>query len=74
LLKSRRKRWVRHVNCTKETRNAYTVLVIKTEAKRSFVKQRCRQQDNIKVNPEEIGWGCRQHNIKMNLKRHMESV
>ena len=39
ILKSRRKRWVGHVACIKGMRRAYTVVVVRTEAKRPLVKQ-----------------------------------
>jgi hypothetical protein len=36
LFKSRRMRWVRHVACMGDMRNAYTVLVVKPEGKISL--------------------------------------
>jgi hypothetical protein len=40
-----------------EKRNAYKLLVGKTEGKRSLGRSRRRWVDNIKVDLLEIGWG-----------------
>jgi hypothetical protein len=39
-----------------EKRNAYTILVRKTEENRQLGRQRRRWVDNIKMGPKEIGW------------------
>jgi hypothetical protein len=40
-----------------EKRNAYRILVGKPERKRPLGRPRLRWEDNIKIDPEEIGWG-----------------
>jgi hypothetical protein len=39
-----------------ETRNAYRILVGKSEGKRPLGRPRCRSVDNIKMDLREIGW------------------
>jgi hypothetical protein len=39
-----------------ETRNTYKVLVIKIEEKKTFGRSRCRWEDNIYIDLEEIRW------------------
>jgi hypothetical protein len=41
-----------------EKRNAYRILVGKTEEKRSVARQRCRWVDDIEMDLEDIEWGC----------------
>jgi hypothetical protein len=38
-------------------RNAYRSLVGKPEKKRPLERPRCRQEDNIKMDLRELGWG-----------------
>jgi hypothetical protein len=45
VIKSRKMRWVGHVTCMGEMRNAYIILVRKPEGKRS----RHRGEDNIRI-------------------------
>jgi hypothetical protein len=40
-----------------EKRNAYRLLVGKSEGKRPLGRPRRRWVDNIRMDPEEIGWG-----------------
>jgi hypothetical protein len=40
-----------------ETRNAYRILVAKTEGKRPLARPRRRWVNNIKMDHREIGWG-----------------
>jgi hypothetical protein len=40
-----------------EKRNAYRILVGKSEGKKPLGRQRWRWVDNIKMNVREIGWG-----------------
>jgi hypothetical protein len=39
------------------TRNAYRILVRKSEGKRPLGRPRCRRVDDIKMGLTEIGWG-----------------
>jgi hypothetical protein len=41
----------------REKRNAYRILVGKPEGKKPLGRPRCRWEDNIKMDPIEIGWG-----------------
>jgi hypothetical protein len=41
-----------------EKRGAYRVLVEKLEGRRQFGRPRRRQQDNIKMDFREVGWGA----------------
>jgi hypothetical protein len=47
----------RHVTCMGAIRNAYKILVTKSEGKRLLRKPRYRWEDNVIVNLTEIGWG-----------------
>jgi hypothetical protein len=40
-----------------ERRVAYRVLVGRTEGKRPLGRPRCRWEDNIKMDLQEVGWG-----------------
>jgi len=40
-----------------DMRNAYNVLIGKPEGKRPLGKTRRRWKDNIRMDPNEIGWG-----------------
>jgi hypothetical protein len=44
---------------TNETRNAYRILVGKSEGKRPLARPRRRWVDNIKMDLREIGWDGR---------------
>ena len=48
-------RWVGHVACMGEKRDAYRVLVGKHEEKRSFERRRRRWSYNFKVDRQEMG-------------------
>jgi len=39
-----------------EMRNAYKILVTKSEGKRLLGRHKCRWQDNIRMDRREIGW------------------
>jgi hypothetical protein len=41
----------------REKRNAYRMLVGKSEGKRPLGRPRCRWVNNIKMDLREIGWG-----------------
>jgi hypothetical protein len=56
-IKSRRMRWAGHVARMGEGTNVYRVLVGKPEGKRPLERPRCRWEDGIKMDIEEIGWG-----------------
>jgi len=49
-------RWVEHVARMGEIRNAYNILVGKTEEKRQLGRTRLRWEDNIVEDLREIGW------------------
>jgi hypothetical protein len=56
LVKSRRMRWAGHVARMGETRNAYRILVGKSEEKRPLGRPRRRWVDNSKMDFREMGW------------------
>jgi hypothetical protein len=56
MIKSRRMRWAGHVARMWEKRNAYRILVGKTEDKRPLGTPRRRWVDKIKMDLREIGW------------------
>jgi len=57
VIKSRKIRWANHVACMRERRSVYRVLVVKPEGKRPIGSPRCRWEDNIKMDLQEVGWG-----------------
>jgi len=57
VIKSRRMRWAGHVARVGERRGAYRVLVGKPEGKIPLGRSRCRLEDNIKMDLQEVGWG-----------------
>jgi hypothetical protein len=57
VIKSRRMRWARHVARMREGRGMYRVLVGKPEGKRSLGIPRCRWEDKIKMDFQEVGCG-----------------
>jgi PAS domain-containing protein len=57
LIKARRMRWVGHVACMGEVRDAYNILVQRPEGRRPLGRPRCRWEDNIKMDLREIGFG-----------------
>jgi hypothetical protein len=56
MIESRRMRWAGHVAQMGHKRNAYRILVVKSEGKRPLGRTRCRWVDNIKMDHREIGW------------------
>ena len=58
VVKSRRMRWPGHVVRMGEGRGVYRVLVGKPEGKRALGRPRCRWEDNIKMNLQEVRGGC----------------
>jgi hypothetical protein len=57
VIKSRRMRWEGHVACMGEGRDVYRVLVGKPKGKRPLGRTRCRWEDNIKMDVQEVGCG-----------------
>jgi hypothetical protein len=57
IMNSRRMRWVGHVARMGEKRNAYRLLVGKSEGKRPLGRPRCRWLNNIRMDLVEVGWG-----------------
>ena len=56
VIKSRRMRCVGHVAYMGECGGIYMLLVGEPEGKRSLVGPRCRWEDDIKMDLEEVGW------------------
>jgi hypothetical protein len=54
--KSRRTRWAGHVACMGERIGTYRVLVEKPEGNRPLGRPRCRWEDNIKMDLQDVGW------------------
>jgi hypothetical protein len=55
VIKSRRMRWAVPVARMGESRGAYMVLVGKSEGKRPLGRPRCRWEDNVKMDLQEVG-------------------
>ena len=55
VIKSIRMRWAGYVACMGERRGVYRGLVGKQEGKRPLGRPRCRWEDNIKINIQEVG-------------------
>ena len=56
VIKSRRLRWVGHVGRMEEgSRSAFKILTGKPTGKRTLGRPRCRWEDNIRIDLEEIG-------------------
>jgi hypothetical protein len=55
-IKSRRMRWVRHVEHMGEERKLYSVLIAKPEGKRPLGRLKHRCENVIKLDLTEIGW------------------
>ena len=55
-IKSRRKIWSGHVARMGKRKEAYKVLVGKTEGKRPLGRPRRRCENNIKMDLQEVGW------------------
>ena len=58
VVKSRRMRWAGHVARMGEGRGVHRVLVGKPEGKRPLGRPRCRWEDSIKMDLQEVGGGC----------------
>ena len=57
VVKSRRMRWAGQVAHMGEERGVHRVLVGKPEGKRPLGRPRCRWEDNIKMDLQEVGGG-----------------
>jgi len=57
VIKSRRIKWAGHVARMGERRGVYRILVGKSEEKRPLGRPRCRWEDNIKMDLQEVGCG-----------------
>jgi hypothetical protein len=55
VIKSRMTRWMGHVACMGDMRNACKSFVRKPEGKRPLAKPRCRWEGNIRLDLKEIG-------------------
>jgi hypothetical protein len=55
--KARRMRWTGHVARMGEKRNAYRLLVGKSEGRRPLGRRRRMWLDNIRMDLVEVGWG-----------------
>jgi hypothetical protein len=58
MLKSRKIKWAGHVARMWERRGVYRVLVVKPEEKRPLGRTRSRWEDNIKMDLQQVGYGC----------------
>ena len=58
VIKSRRMRWAEHVARMEEGRGVHKVLVGKPDGKRQLGRPRCRWENNIKMDLQEVGRGC----------------
>jgi hypothetical protein len=58
VIKSRRIRWAGHVARMEEGRGMQNVLVEKPEGKRPLGRPRCRWEDNINLDLQEVGCGA----------------
>jgi hypothetical protein len=57
-IKSRRMWWAGHVTRMGEEGNVCMVLAAEPEGKRPLRRPRRRWEDRIRMDLEEIGWGC----------------
>jgi hypothetical protein len=57
IIRYRRMRWAGHVARVGERRNAYRLLVGKSEGKRPLERPRRRWVANIRMDVGEVGWG-----------------
>jgi hypothetical protein len=57
VIKSRRMRWVGHVVRIGTRRGVYRVLVGRPDGKKPLGRSRRRREYNIKMDPQEVGWG-----------------
>lgn len=55
----RRMRWAGHIARVRYMRNTYSILVANPEARRFLRGSRCRCEDNVKMDLQDIGLGVR---------------
>ena len=58
VVKSIRMRWAGHVARMGEKRGVHRILVWQPEGKSPLGRHRCRWEDNIKMDLQEVGGGC----------------
>jgi hypothetical protein len=56
VIKLRRMRWVGHAGHMGKKRGAYRILVGRPEGRRPLGRPRCRWEDNIKMDLQDVGW------------------
>jgi hypothetical protein len=56
VIKTRRMRWVGHVACMGQRRNAYRALLGKPEGEKLLRRPSHRWEDNVKMDFKETGW------------------
>ena len=59
MIKSRRLRWAGHVARMKEGRSAFKILTSKPTGKRPLERHKCRWEDNVRTDLEEISINTR---------------
>jgi hypothetical protein len=57
VIQSRRMRRAGHVTRMGESRGAHRILVGRPEGRRPLGRPRCRWEDNIRMDLQEVGWG-----------------
>jgi hypothetical protein len=57
MIKPRRMRWTGHVARIREKRNAYRILIGRSEGKRPLGRPRPKWVNNIKLDFGDVGWG-----------------
>jgi hypothetical protein len=58
VIKSRRMRWAGQAAHMRERTGAYRVLVGKPEGKKQLARSKCRWEDNITMDLQEVRWGA----------------
>ena len=58
LIKSRKIKWSGHVSRMGDRRGAYRVSVGRPEGRRPIERRKARWEDNIKIDFQDVGWGC----------------
>ena len=58
VIKSRKIKWVGHLARTGNRRGAYRFSVGRPEVRRPLRRPRGRWEDNVKMDFQDVGWGC----------------